>query len=711
MSKFNTAFHNHVDYYIKSKLGTTKITDPVNWQNDFMEVIRGKDNAGVINRVSTNLEFIADGADLLTKIKDTFGTETEVRLEKWIMHPTLIKRIKSYDAMLDMSEYKYSKNKVTLKAQESDILSKINTYKGEDVELERTDSLNGNTLPLLSTETVAIPGKEILLVSELGLNEDYQEYVVTGFAGSILYQARAIPLRSISESDERISAVTNLEVPNNGGTYAPGTTGNMFYAYDTTPGADIEKTIKIKINIDFDYTTDGTTHNVILHLVKYSGNEAYNFSNATLLAFSSDGKLTYNDEVEVSGITNGDSFALVAFITSSDRMTLTYNTASVVITENSWHPASTAKVVLPYERVERLLQIITGRTDSDLFYSECLGRTDLGYAQDGEYAYLASSTGFWARGFDEKPFTTNWEDTIKTLFAVKGLAFGVENRGDAEVVVLEPIEYFYQKGEVFDFPTQVKDVERTIANDFQYSSIEVGYNKGGADYEEAMGLDEPNGKHTYTTPFSSGNKKYSIISQDRGDMTGFEFARRMPKEYFPTEDTRYDEDNFILELKKVDGALQQVLWEDLYAVEPSGIYSPQSAGNLGITPKRNLITHSWWLNGGLFKYGDQKIKFASSSGNSSLVTQKADDQPVTENGDVEIASLDTWRFQTEWVEFVHHIDQDLADLLNGYTVVNGRSIPNIYFEWRFINENGKFEKCRIFKVDPNKEGKFKVLKV
>lgn len=363
---------------------------------------------------------------------------------------------------------------------------------------------------------------------------------------------------------------------------------------------------------------------------------------------------------------------------------------------------------------------MTGRTDDNLFYSEYFGRKDLGYAVDGPGAYLGVSTGFWARGFNEKNITTSWKDTIQTYFAKRNVSFGMEKKGETETIVVELLSYFFQTGKVFDFPLQAKKIEKSVANEFQYSSIDIGSPEGGGGYEEIMGLDDPNGKHNYTTPFKRDEKKYNLISKDRDDMTGYEIARRKPKNSYPTEDTRYDSKNFLMDCMIENGFIRQKFWPDIFSKEPTGIYSPETAGNLDLTPKRCLQRHGWWLNGGLFRYDNQSLIYGSGAviktdeiteKVESLMTQKTGEIEIYENGNLPISILEARKFKTEWVTFQHKIDFELNELINGYTEVNGRLIPNIYFEWRFLNDDGRYEKCRIIEVKPKSEGKIKVLKV
>ena len=703
MSNFNSAPHNQAEYYLTSeKLGRRLIIEPDGWQTDFPTIKRSQDNAGLVNKITLDISFYGSGASYLRALVENFGTEEEVVLEKWIMHATEMRMHRVYRAYLQLDEYEDKDEFVTCKAEESGILSQINTYKTEKLELGRLTALNGNVLSALSTRTVPVPGKQILLVSQFNRNESNVNYVAPS-AGVVLRNATALPFDIVSSQDIKAHSVTDFVVNVDGSPFGPGSTGNMFYADN-----DRIKDLEFTIDVDFDFDI---SQSVGLYLVEYSDGSLYNYVSHELLKGETGNKLTYQGTIIRADIPAGTSYAIVAFSVLFGTINYTFNKLDLTITENSYFPATNSKVLLPYERIERLLQIITGRTDKSLFYSQALGRIDLGYTEDGDFAYLGSSSGFWARNFNDKEFVTSWDKTIKTFFSIKNLAFAVVKTGELETIILEPLKWFYQNGPIFDFPLVASNIERKIAKEFQYSSINIGYNKGGADYEEAMGLVEVNGRHNYSLPFKRSERIYDLISPDRGDMTGYEFARRKPFNQFPTEDTRYDEDNFIMELKLVDGQLEQVLWPDLYEIEPTEIYSPNTSTNLGITPKRNLLNHGFWINGGLSIFRTQNLIFNSATGNQLLTTKVAGADTLQEKQDYPISLLEDNRFTTRWIEFNHKVSAQFAQLLNGSTYVNGRLIPNIYFRWRFLNDKGEYETCRIWDVDPRNEGKFKVLKI
>ena len=355
------------------------------------------------------------------------------------------------------------------------------------------------------------------------------------------------------------------------------------------------------------------------------------------------------------------------------------------------------------------MQIITGKKKA--FYSEFFGRKDLGYANNGDFANVAFSLGFWIRQFFDKNLQFSLSDYLETANAIFNTGFGIEMINGKETLVLEDLKYFFQEEIGIVLPNQVSNVEREVATEFYNSSIEVGYEKPDGDilYQEAMGLDEYNGKRGFTQPITRVDTTFKKISKARADRYGIEFARRKPKESFPEQDTRYDSSAFLFDLIDEIGQFRERLWQDDYETAPTGVYSPETATNLRLTPFRNLERHGWFFGSGLQKFQTDKIRFSNSTLKSKLTTKKTSEVARSENGDILVSDLQRPRFIPEWVTFDYKVDFAINEMVYGKTNANGRMIPNYYFKIQFINELGLTEYGYLFELKPNKEGKWKIL--
>ena len=383
--------------------------------------------------------------------------------------------------------------------------------------------------------------------------------------------------------------------------------------------------------------------------------------------------------------------------------------ATIDIVENSTFPDTPTKAVRFHEVGEKLMQIITGKKKA--FYSEFFGRKDLGYANNGDFANVAFSLGFWIRQFFDKNLQFSLSDYLETANAIFNTGYGIEMINGKETLVLEDLKYFFQEEIGIVLPNQVSNVEREVATEFYNSSIEVGYEKPDGDilYQEAMGLDEYNGKRGFTQPITRVDTTFKKISKARADRYGIEFARRKPKESFPEQDTRYDSSAFLFDLIDEIGQFRERLWQDDYETAPTGVYSPETATNLRLTPFRNLERHEWFFGSGLQKFQTDKIRFSNSTLKSKLTTKKTSEVARSENGDILVSDLQRPRFIPEWVTFDYKVDFAINEMVYGKTNANGRMIPNYYLKVQFKTKSNITEYGYLFELKPNKEGKWKVL--
>jgi len=124
----------------------------------------------------------------------------------------------------------------------------------------------------------------------------------------------------------------------------------------------------------------------------------------------------------------------------------------------------------------------------------------------------------------------------------------------------------------------------------------------------------------------------------RSDDYGIEYARRKQYVNTPTTDTKYDSDNFMIRAV-IGGGLPLICERDESFADVTGIYSPNTAYNLNISPGRNL--ERWYpvINQGVYRKTNSFIKYMVAEKNSSLVTQKLNQPPLVEAADIAISLL------------------------------------------------------------------------
>lgn len=715
-------FEDRTKYILTSEeFGDLNTIEPIGWNEDEKELKRSDDLFGVFTNLSNNLKFVGDAYNYISSIYDLAGIEADIILTKYERNGYTDEWEVSYRGYLDLTTYTLEDNKLSVKFNESGFYKKIQNRKSVQFEMQRIDTADGDALPDMRVDRIALPLRKIQLVnSAVKGDKRTNDTELLNSVKSIYFTPTT---KDMIASSPSFSTVDNITVRESYGFDA----SNAFYI-------NAKGTIKAR----FSFTmrgwvaqsnlswSQGQRVTMELQLIKFLNVTNYT-QQEVLYTFETWDTTTDRNywldftlpETQIT-LTNGQGLALAIKTTklsgadSNTFYSTTFEKYDMLWIEDSEFiesPYANYKILLPFETAERLIAIMTGRLGA--LHSTFLGRTDIDYEQDGKGALCGITSGFWVRGFEtigvDKTYhlTTSFDDFMKSFIAVYNIGMGLEYSRGSERVVIEELEYFFGQEISIVIPEQVSKVKRNIADKLHFASLEFGYDFDG-NYEEATGLDEYNIKNTYTTCITKTDNKYDKISKYRADSYGIEFARRKPATKFGTEDTRYDKDNFLVDMKRsLTEVFETRLWDDDLKVLPTGVYSPETAYNLKLSPMNNLIRHSWYLKAGLEKYLDKFIRYSSTDGNSSLVTEPNELSFVLqENGTIQNNLLARSLINPIWIEFEYPLDRDLAMQVFGKT--NGKQ--NYYGLVQFINEKNEIEFGYLWDLKPNKEGKWKLLK-
>lgn len=746
MSDINQSFVDRVRYTLfHDIMGSIVINEPVGWKEDDKEYARNEDYHGVFAKFSNSSVFVGEAAEFINLVKELYGIQTDLRLTKDVRHPKTDVWEQSYFGYLDMGTWTKEKKGVSLKFNSGGIEEIIKTRESEEVELDRLTTMDGDTIAAMPFQTVEYNGRRIFLKSSLenAKAPDNYAYVSIYSNGNTRNHACAIPLKIVSNSHEELSDVPNQSI----GYEDNGSANMMFFLI-------AENNRRLLLDIDLTFTTNVTRFDDVNH-----GNFSINitiYKNGSAFEVKSRTRLFYvnldNARTQLGGTVNelwvnyppithyqiyhqyvdlleGESMAIETIVvadlgSNTSRGHVDVRTenciAKIKIDEDSIFEKTFSKFYLPYEAFERLVQIYTGK--KGILKSNALGRLDLGYQADGEASLIGLNHGFWVRGFDAlpastddeqnlfKPLTTSIRNFMDSFSTVANLGMGIERSGYSEKIIVEDKKYFYNRNVTIKLPNQVKNVKRTMALKYIYSGIELGYDKGGS-YDEAQGLDEYNGKNNFTTIITKTKNIFSRISNYRADSYGKEFCRRKPFMRYPSLDTQYDSDIFLNDLKRgPNNVFNERLWQDDFSQPPTGIYSAETATNLRLSPFNLLLKHGWEIMAGLTKNITDYIRYSNSTGNSTMTTRLDGHNEYSENGSIICSELERARYESELIEFDHKVDYEINKLLDGFTIFNGEKVYNVYGLIEFLNEDNEIEKGWLMSVKPNKEGKWQLLK-
>jgi len=694
------------------------LTDPKNWNEAEKTLKRSTKTYGVYTELSKNLEFSQDGAEFLRTQYEVYDIEARVILEEYRIYPNQDGFYLHSSGTFDFSGYSSDKNYVKIPFKTGGLNTEIQAQLSEKVELERIESLNGTELVEFTSNICALTSRKIFLVSQVETVANYMS-TAGNLGDSVQKPDRIPPMVVVSNSDAaNIQQVNPFdEVFLFSSVYAEPT--SFFYNLN-----DIAKTVNFRLEYDFEYTGSArgaTSFKPRIFLFKYNS-ASYNYVAPFINVINPNddafperrfsGDVSFDVDLDVN-----DSLLLVVqiqpqnYLVGQAEYQYEYHKMKITVSEDSIYPDTNTKFNFMHEVGDRLMQIITGQQEK--FYSEFYGRTDLGYDEDGEFSKTALALGFWIRQFNDEKIEVSLKDFLETSNCIHNTGYGIETINGQEQLVLEDLKYFFQNEVGIVLTEQVSNVKRKVADDLYYANMSYGYKKPEDDrmYEEVMGLDEYNTNTSYTNPITRVDKKYDKISKYRADSYGKEFARRKNIVDFPERDTRYDKDIFILDLKEGLGdAYLERIWSDDYEVLPTGVYSPETATNLRLTPYRNSQRHEWFYGSGLVKFPEKYVRFANSLGNSELVTKKVGEVERSENGSNQINTLQYPKFSNQWIEFEYPVDYFVNEMIYGTTEINGRQVPNYYCKLEFINELGQKEYGYLFTLKPNGNGNWKVLK-
>jgi len=289
-------------------------------------------------------------------------------------------------------------------------------------------------------------------------------------------------------------------------------------------------------------------------------------------------------------------------------------------------PPSTAKAYLVYEALNKTFQHYTDQ--EDCFRSNYFGRTDTitPYAVDGPGSLRAILSGANIRQVLGKTTYTNGKDFHAALNAIDCLGMGFELRGGRQVVVVEPLSYFYNKDSLILDLGPVSDFHRIVDVKQYANQIELNYGK--IDIQQTNGLDDPNQLRRWNFPITQVSTKLLASTKYKVSPYEIEDQRRL---IGSTEDSKNDDNNFFIDLVREGLGFKPRIMEGYTLVE--NLFSPDTTYNLNLSPRRNLDNWLKVIAISLYKAPVKEIIFGSGEGNYAMTTQKTGEvAPKPEGG-------------------------------------------------------------------------------
>lgn len=691
-------YRNIVRYTLRHKtLKSIEIDEPEGWEKSETVFKKAKDYDGIFLDLQSQVTFSGNGAKRINEVYE-IGIKEKLQLIKDIKHPTKDIWTNVYSSFISLKSRKLIGGKVTVNLNSSSLQQLLKSKESEQIELDRLDDLNGNPIPPLKTETLISEGRDINLISDSKYQTGAHLAKMDGSTqgtGHSNYQCILSEL--VSQSDDNFHAQTSVDFKTN---YVPvsqmeGRTSNMFFINDTEDTLDLTFDINFFAELKFTQGNDDhpISRDMRIVLLKFKNGldydnmeivqDLYQFQHTFVPNEVYTNTFEINSKISVT-VEPGESLSIAS--KSFRGSSINFNTMlqeelqpvifKIHIERNSFFKTTTFKFITAYQEVKRILLILTGR--DDILQSEAL--------TTGVASMTGVTHGFWVRGFDKEPqddsnkfksYTTSLKEARQSYFALWNLKMGINKVGYKEYVTMEERDGYYNKnvGAKLKDLVDYDDIEVTTAEKYIYSGFEFGYKKGGK-YEAIHGLDEPNTKTTMPTTIDVLKNIYKAVSPYRSDSYGLEQVRRKQREQFPTTDTPFDNDKFLLDTIQSGTHRRHAKWQNHYEAKPTGIFSPNTATELRHSPMQMMLRHSKYISSGFIKYPNDYVRYGGSVGNSKMTTRLQGGVDISENGDIKNSDLGKSRFVPTYFTFPYNIGFDLIETIKGTTIVNGKEIQN-----------------------------------
>jgi hypothetical protein len=303
----------------------------------------------------------------------------------------------------------------------------------------------------------------------------------------------------------------------------------------------------------------------------------------------------------------------------------------VRLTANSQYSATPAKTYMIHESLARIAENLTdgqltvksdfyGRTDSEVHPTTVDGNGGLRALSNGYLIRRAKMTD----GTIPKIFAS-WKKLFESLQAIDNVGFGFEAGG---IIRVEPMEYFY-KDDVIMTCEGVNEHTIKFDTESNIRTVKTGYKKWLSD--EYNSIDGFHTTREYHTPVEKSKVAKEYLSDLIADGYAIEATRRRQIED-PSKDWQYDNDLFILDLKRMSEDIRV----NAGASDTGGtLIDPVTIYNARLSPARMAMRHFSDMTRAIPPAYVRALKFSASEGYATAKMRAEGNYVIEKNTIVE----------------------------------------------------------------------------
>lgn len=642
-------------------------TEPIGWDGLRYRFQRDEKYHGVMLEMSAELTFIKRAGAYLREMYRLFGPEALVNLSVYEVDPNEFRPVRVYRGRVDFTTYIDAERGVTANLKETTFATNLLNRNDQPIDLLSGQSLSGAAIPSLGMATVSMHSQEIILKYAARQDATATESLqLSSATSSSDFGASALLRIGFPATNPPLN---EFPVPEGYGLFIGGLNDSI-----NTPFYRAKESGTFTIELAFTHTIRAlfAINDFQLDIVyQYRLKRADGTITTTDLVpqfgqnIPSAGFFTRTTTVRRTVITEtleiGDELYFYAEFRFHEISALTYDIgieseysagSYLKMRAIATTPATTATGPLVHEALDYCCAAMTDQPRP--LYSDYFGRPGLRqqYLQDGPGALRLVTSGFAIRGFPfttssapaagevdtRKTITTTFNDLYDSLNAIDCLGLGIEQVNGKQQVRIEPRAFFYQDKEVLRLGS-VTGLSKAVRTDALHNAAEFGYQHWQSGTQN--GLDEFNGRRTYTLPLTAVKNTYSAISTLNAAGYLIERTRRDRYSDGATKEGQADAENFVICLRRLGGTAESYESERDQAYRSvTGILSPSTTYNLRISPGRMLQKHQPWLHTGLLQQGSKRVILTKIEGSAGLQSRFYEESaPLDESAAIQVSDL------------------------------------------------------------------------
>lgn len=614
---------------------------PDGWKKIQLQNQRNQTYFAVDRSFSVPLEYLKDGAQILKYIYYNFGVEAKVYMavckQELYFDATHYGFYYSllYRGEIDLANFKHDGVKVTVNIMEGGMVKLIKAYENtkyeipvdvpeavevlmDGIELRQSTAFllnNGNLPNDLGPHTIDLELLNTEAIASLGATS--QERIKSDNSPSALWN---LGVRFLTGGASDVAITLNWDF-------------DVFVKLAPSPGAIFGTRIVLQCIVLLDSSTRYLIPGIELgaNIDSKGGGDPLLLYNRT---HNFKGNLTF------SAPANARFILFMSATFNRDFTFFTYgNDGDFSISYTYTRHSTTIKALRPLYVFEQLISKIT----------------DGAYVPQSNHLQsiqdVVMSCGDAIRRIPGSVIKTSLRDFFTSYNSDFGLAMGMIGN----TLRLEEKAFWVDYTDPIDLG-EVSRMKVSPATDLLVNNIKAG--SPNQEYDDVNGKQEFNTTQERSAPITRVAKELNLVSVYRKDCYGIEFTR-INLDGKTTTDDKGDNDVFMIHIEDAPRGDGYYHLDRSLNAGATGLLTPSTVFNLYLTPARAIRRNGNYIRSLFYKLDAKYLKFQTTDKNSAVVAGG-----ITENADIQIASLDAPLFSCNYLEFETKVPYNLFDILN-----------------------------------------------